>query len=144
MTFDMSDSDFMDTFAVVVAAAGIPAPRHTPESLLELWSAFVEKCLLSFPGSIEQYYGSLGVRSVIRKVLWAHELNVYPDIVDFSESVTHIDRRFLGCLDLSRRANIERTRLDDGEAWYWQYFPAQAGDTLIRDLELHYGFRKSL
>jgi hypothetical protein len=139
-----TDGEFLAAFATTVEAAGIRHRRHTPESLLSLWARLVGECVDSFRGTIEEYYSLLGVRSVIQRVLCSAEMNVFPEITDFAASVARLDIAFQSCLDLDQRANIERTSLADGDAWYWQYFPAYAGEELVRDLAVHYGYRSTV
>ena len=135
------EGDFPVAFAATVRAAGIRHRTHTPESLLTLWSRFADACAASYQGTLEEYYGLLGVRSVIQQVLCSPELLRYPEMVDFAAGVNRADVAFLSCLDLGRRADVDRTGLADGDAWYWQHFPAYAGGDLVRDLQVHYGHR---
>jgi hypothetical protein len=138
------DGEFLAAFAATVKAAGIPNRSHTPESLLSLWARLVDGCVGSFQGTIEEYYSLLGVRSVIQQVLCSAEMNRFAEIAGFAASVARLDLTFQSCLDLDQRANIERTGLTDGDAWYWQYFPAYAGEELVRDLAVHYGYRSTV
>ncbi|GID33211.1 hypothetical protein [Paractinoplanes brasiliensis] len=137
------EGDFAVAFAATVRAAGIRHRTHTPESLLALWSGFADACVASYQGTIEEYYGRLGVRSVIQQVMCGRELLRHPEMVDFVAGVARADVTFRSCLDLEQRAGIDRPGLDDGDAWYWQHFPAYAGEELVRDLRTHYGYRSS-
>lgn len=138
------EGDFRVAFAATVRAAGIRHRTHTPESLSALWSRFADACAGSFQGTLEEYYGLLGVRSVIQQVMCGGELIGFPEMVDFVAAVSRADVAFRSCLDVRRRADVERAALADGHAWYWQYFPAYAGADLVRDLQVHYGHRATV
>lgn len=140
----VGSADFQTKFAAAVEQAGIRHRRHSPDSILQLWSKFADDCARSFQGAIEEYIGSLGIRSVIQEVLQSEDLLKCPEIVAFASSVARIDGVFLGCLDLERRANIPRPSLEDGDAWYWQYLPKYAGESLVNDLRVHYGFESKI
>jgi hypothetical protein len=139
-----ADGEFLAAFAATVKAAGIPNCSHTPESLLSLYARLVAECVDSFQGTIEEYYSLLGVRSVIHHVLCNGEMNRFAEIAGFAASVSRLDVAFQSCLDLDQRANIERTTLTNCDAWYWQYFPAYAGEELVRDLAVEYGYRSTV
>lgn len=140
--------NFGEAFLSIRAELGIPAnPRVgsvTPGSLLNVWEAFAEKCEDGFSDSIEEYYGMLGVRSVLFSILTHPALMAYVEIVDLAYAVARIDKRVVEAFDFEEGVQVSRAGIPDGTAWYWHHFPKSRGLEFAEDLRQHYGIGNAI
>ncbi|MEV0070856.1 MULTISPECIES: hypothetical protein [unclassified Amycolatopsis] len=136
--------DFDESFTLRLQEFGLsPASkvRDTPRTLVDKWDGFASECEASFGGSLDEYYGRLGVRSVLSGLLKHRQMIAFREVIDIAGDVARIDALFAQCLDFDQNPRIDRSSIDDGTAWYWNHFPKYCGPELASELFENYGIR---
>lgn len=135
---------FLDTFVSLRDDLGLAVnPRSgrgaTPDSLLEAWAEFADRCEAGFDGHLDEYYSLLGVRSVLFAMMNDPRLIGFPEVVDVAYRTATIDRRVVAYFDFDKKVQVERSGIADGLAWYWNYFPGRVSPEFATELARYYG-----